>query len=269
MFQYTILDQVKRPFVIYKNIFENKYCLDPQRGNISKHSMVISLPRSGVHLIQDILTTIGLTHVRVSHTLDSIQDYRFLTDTDRINFSRMHDTYTFPINETYKWVINGQFVHNHLPYDDTTYCLLRESEYSMYILKRNLRDCIVSHAKHKMCLSNTSYNMSKIMSEYIKMPYYLEISEMTKIMLPWFENKTFDELTYETLVGLNGKDKQYQQIMRLLEDFNITNIQSDEIINKCINKKNFTDWKTCWSDEIEKWFDKIGLLNLNRLLGYS
>lgn len=276
MLQYTILDTVKRPFVIYKDTFVNQYCLEPRRGMTEKKAMIISLPRSGVHLMQEILCSFNMAHVRVSHEKDTIGDYRFLSDNDRIKFSRIYDSYALPIKESYKWLTNGQFTHNHMKYDDTTYCLLRDSEYLMYILKRNLRDCVVSHARQKqhdnLCFPNDT---SKIMDAYIKMPYYVEITETVKLMLPWFRNKTFDEISFESISGKNGKDDQYRTILKLMEDFEIKNMTSDEIINKCVNKKTFThsgelsDWRNYWNDDIEEWFVDTGLKKLNEELEYE
>ena len=276
MFQYTILDTVKRPFVIYKDIFMNQYCLEPRRGMLEKKAMVITMPHSGAHLIQEILCSFDMMHVRVSHETDYIGDYRFLSDQDRIKFSRLCDTYMLPIRETIKWITPGQFVINHMKYDDTSYCLLRESDFLMYTMKRNLRNCVVSHARVKMhdklCIT---HNKCKLMEDYIKMPYYNELVESIKLMMPWFTNNTFEELSYENIVGENGKDKQYQCLMRLIDDFELTNIKMDNIIDKCINKKTFSysgeisRWQDYWSDEIEKWFAKIGLKTLNVAIGYK
>jgi hypothetical protein len=60
-----------------------------------------------------------------------------------------------------------------------------------------------------------------------------------------------------------------------MEDFEINIISSDEVINKCVNKKTFTysgelsNWRYYWNDDIEKWFDNTGLKKLNEELGYE
>lgn len=266
MFQYTILDRIKRPFVIYKDIFANKYCLDPRHGLSKKKSLIISLPQSGVCLMENILKEFSMQHVRVNLDKNNIEDYRFLSDQDRMSFSRMYDNYSFSFADSFKWISEGQFVYNSLKYDDNLYCLLRDSDYLVYLLKRNLKSSLVSHAiqkqKENMIFTNDN---TKLMNMYITLPYYKEVIETTKLMLPWFENKTFNEIEYETLVGQNGKDKQYQTYMQLFEDFNIKRLEMDDVINTCVG--DVVNWEEYWTPEIEKWFvDNCG--EINETLGY-
>lgn len=277
MLQYTILDTVKRPFVIYKDTFTNQYCLEPRRGLSKKKAMIISLPRSGVHLMQEIFSSFDMFHVRVNHEKNNVSDFRFLSDTDRIKLSRLYDNYMLPFNESHKWIINGQFTHNHLKYDSNSYVLLRDSDYLMYLLKRDLRSCVISHARQKqhdnLCLTDEP---SKLMAMYIALPFYKEILEMVKLMMPWFENKLFDEIKYEDISGQNGVDSQYAILNRLFEDFEIKNTTLFEVIDKCVNCETFTHgrdmiitkWEDYWNDTIEKWFVDVGFGELNKKLGY-
>lgn len=276
MLQYTVLDMVKRPFVIYKDTFTNQCCLDPRRGIDNKKAMVISLPRSGVHLMQEIISSLGLQHVRINHDKNSLGDYRFLSDQDRINFARTSDSYSFPFSESYKWVIDGQFVHNHLRYDDSTFSLLQNSSYMMYLLKRDLRTCLISHARQKQkesaCLPK---DPKKLMETYITLPYYKEIYETVKLMMPWYTNNTFTVIEYESLTGQRDKNDQYQTILRLIEDFENTRLQMDDVINSCVCKKTFTfsgeisELDKYWNDNIEKWFIDTEFQKMNKELGYT
>lgn len=276
MLQYTILDRVKKPFVIYKDTMTNKVCLEPRQGRNKQKSIVISLPHAGVHMVQEIFQNIGLQHVRVQLDKNNIGDYRFLSDQDRIEFARMNDTYSFALADTHKWIIDGQFSHCKLPYDDNSYLTLRESGITMYLLKRDLRDCIVSHARQKQ-RDNVYYftDNSKLLDTYITTAFPNEMIKQFQFIVPWFEHKTFDVLSYETLVGQLGRDEQYQCLIKLQEDFEIKGITMDEIINSSIGVPTFTytkepsSWKKYWNDNIETWYAESGLKKMNEILGYE
>lgn len=282
MLQYTVLDVAKRPFVIYKDSMTNQICLDPRQGPCRKKAMIISLPHAGVHMVQKIFESLGLYHVRVKHDKNILNDYRFLSDDDRIKVAQNNVSYVFPISESYKWIIDGQVTHNHLRYDDMTYTTLRDSDMMVYLLKRDLRNCVVSHAKQKQkenMLITTEHN--KILDMYIMSPYYNELIETIKMQMSWFENKTFDTLSFEPLSGSCGKDIQYQSIIKLLDDLEITesydygNIGLDNIIKKSIGVKTFSfsgensNWVKYWSPLVEKWYEDTGLKCMNEKLGYS
>lgn len=276
MMQYSILDKSRHPFIIYKDTIENKYCLDPRKGRNKKKAMIISLPRSGVHLMQEIFSFFDMYHVRISHDVDQLGDYRFLSDQDRINFARNSDVYSFPFAETIKFISEGQFVHSQMRYDDSAYLTLRDLDFETYLLKRDLRSCFISHARKKRNekLLN-EMDDSKLMEEYISSPYHYEILEQVKLMLPWFENQTFETIAFEDLVGQNGGDKQYQNLLKLIEAFDVKKMETDEVINNCINTKTFTysgmqsDIKRYWNEKFEEWFKSTGADEINRKLGYN
>lgn len=272
MFQYTILDAVKRPFVIYKDIFQNEYCLEPRKGKNAKSSMIISLPHAGIHIMQSIFEELDLFHVRINYDKTSVHDYRFLTDEDRIKFSRKYDNYTFNFSDSYKWLSTGQYVYSHLKYDDDMYLLLRDSKYVMYLYKRNLRACLISHAKYKSFgITQSTYNL---MEWYIRQPYYHEIMEIAKMMLPWFVNDTFDVIRYEDLMTVDV-DEKTRTLSKIIDDIgstkNIRNIVNDtkSIIDKCLQGTEIINWTEYWNDDIEKWFADTGILQLNRSFGYE
>lgn len=277
MLQYTVLDCVKRPFVIYKDTNTNKCCMDPQIGyNENKKAMIISIPHSGVHLMQEILKKVGLHQVRVDLDQNMIRDYRFLSDTDRINFSRCYDSYNFSFSNACQWILSGQFVCNRVGYNDKVYEILQNSDFIVYLLKRNLRGCLISHARRKQkesaCLPRES---SKLMDAYILLPYYKEILETIKLLLPWYSNNIFTQIKFEDICCINGKDEQYKQFIQLFEDFEIEHLKIDSTIDKCINKGTFsfsgkiTNISEYWNDDVEKWFDKVGFKRINQQLGYD
>lgn len=276
MLQYTILDRVKKPFVIYKDSLTNKVCLEPRQGRKKQKSLIIALPHSGVHMVQEIYRNIGLQHVRVQLDKNNIGDYRFLSDIDRIEFSRMNDTYSFALTDTYKWILDGQFAHCKLPYDDNSYLTMRESGLLMYLLKRDLRDCFVSHARQKQ-RDNMYYfsDSAKLMDTYIVTAFPNEMTKQIQMILPWFTNKTFDVLSYEELCGQIGRDAQYQSIGKLQEDFEVKGMTMDEIINSSVNVPTFTYtkepscWKKYWNDNIERWYIDSGIKKMNIALGYD
>lgn len=270
MLQYTILDLVKRPFVVYKDTYDNKVCLEPRRGMTNKKVMIISLPRSGTHMLAKVLETCNLFHVRVMQDTSVINDYRFLSDDDRIKFARHYDSYSLPIEETYKWILSGQFVCNRMRYDDKMYCMIRDSEYLVYLLRRDLRSSLVSHARQKQ--RENLYIVSEgqnVMEKYIELPYYKEISSMYELMAPWYEKKLFDIIDYEDIIGQRGKDKQNQILTKIMEDLDIDGITIDHIIQKCIGVPTFSySGKTCeytayWNYKIDTWFQQTGMNKIN------
>lgn len=276
MLQYTILDAIKKPFVIYKDCFNNQCSLDPRRGRNNSKVFVISLPRSGVHLMQEMLNTMDLYHVRVSLEKNSLQDYRFLSDDDRIKYSRYYDSYNFSFSDTNKWISDGQHINSRLKYDDTTYCLLRDSAINTYLLKRDLRNCIVSHARQRQ-QSSTYYtnDATELMQKYIESPYYRELLSSVETLLPWFENQTFEEIKFETLIGGDGKTEQYQSIMKIIEDCDVKHVSIDEVIDSNLYKKTFTysgelsNWRNYWNNKIEEWYEETKFSKYNKILGYD
>jgi hypothetical protein len=201
MLQYTILDCIKKPFVIYKDTFLNSCCLDPRIGyNDNKCSTIISIPHSGVHLMQELLKFFGLHHVRISLDQNTLSDYRFLSDDDRIKFSRLYDSYNFPFSSSFQWIQNGQFSSCRIGYNDNIFTILQNSNHNVYLLKRNLRGCFISHARKKQKEGNSlPKEMNKLMDTYITTPYYKEILETMKIELPWYENNLFTQIKFEDL----------------------------------------------------------------------
>lgn len=277
MLQYTVLDRFKRPFVIYKDVILNQVCLDPSIGINKKHkTMIISLPRAGSHMLQEMLLNMGLHHVRLSFDKDNLYDYRFLSDNDRIKFVRTHDTYSFALSESIKWLINGQFVHNHLSYDNTVEKILKDSNINIFILKRNLRDCVVSHARYKQKeIQKIIGDPIKLMEMYITSKHANEFVNMTKLILPWFEKKIFPIVAFEDLYGTNGKAKQYETLNPIVETLQIKYVQMDQILEESIRVKTFSfsgaisDWTKYWSPNVEEWFIKSGCYKMNNILGYE
>lgn len=276
MLQYTILDRVKHPFVIYKDTFTNNICLDPTVGSNENRSLIITLPRSGSHFIRELFNNLNFHHVRMEYEKETLKDYRFLSDTDRSTFARLYDSYSFPFTESQKWIQKGQFIHTKLFYDYDIHQTLINSNYKVFLLKRNLKDCIVSHARCKQRENLYFTNdPSKLLEMYIHSPYFNELIEPLKLMLPWFEQNTFTVLDFETLVGQNGVDAQYKSIMKLTELVNLEYAPIEKIISKSVGKKTFTytsdlsDWKKYWNDSIEEWFVSSGFAHMNKLLGYD
>jgi hypothetical protein len=276
MLQYTILDSVKRPFIIYKDTFTNQYCLEPRRGKNKSRTCIITYPETCINVMRDILEKFDMYHVRVNYDLNTLHDYRFLSDEDQIKFSRKYDSYTFDINDTIKWITEGQFIDSRIKFNSDIHKLFKDSEYKVYLLKRNLRECIIEHASKKNTLRNDTRNCKhdkeyNIMNMYIKTPYYNEISEYVKIMIQWYESNTFETINYEDLTGLNGKTDQYNIILKLIEDHKVNSITIEQILNECINKQeqNKIKWEEYWNENIEKWFKNTGLYELNKKLGYE
>lgn len=287
MLQYTVLDLVKRPFVIYKDTMTNQCSLDARRGITNKKVMCIAFPHAGAHLFQEMMTMMGSFHVRIMYEKDSIGDYRFLSDMDRKKFARLYDSYMFPFRDTCKWIVDGQFVHNHLKYDDTIFQNIKDAGYTAYLMKRNLRDCVVSHARRKQRDNPYLFGMNpeshmrqnlhpkKLMETYIKLPYCNEFADVVKSMFKWFTSGAFKVLVFEDIVGRNGNDAQYRAIMGLMNDMECKYFSSDEIINKCVCKHTFTysgtlsKWNDYWSDDVESWFNKSGLKKCNTDIGYE
>lgn len=279
MLQYTIFDRVKRPFIIYKDTNANRYCLEPRKGKNRNRTCLITYHETNINLMRDILETFDMCHVRVNYDLNVIHDYRFLSDDEQIRFSRKYDTYTFNINDTIEWIMEGQFIDSNIKFNSEFYIFLRDTNYITYLFKRNLRECVVEHAKKKIATfgsyqcRNTSQSSNKheIMNEYIKTPYCGEIVECVKMMMPWYTNNTFEVIRYEDIIGLNDTAEQYSTILKLMEDHNIENITMEQINNRCIGKHKpyIINWEEYWDERAEEWFNATGLYDLNLRLGYE
>jgi hypothetical protein len=142
-----------------------------------------------------------------------------------------------------------------------------------------LRECIVEHAKKKIVNIGTHQyqnnfkllNRQEIMNAYIKTQYYGEIVECVKMMMPWYINETFEVIRYDDIIGQNDTAKQYNTILKLMEDHDIENMTIEQINNKCINKHKpyIINWKEYWNEHVEEWFIATGLYDLNFKLGYE
>lgn len=270
MLQYTILDLVKRPFVIYKDVFQNKYCVEPRRGKTNKRTMIISLQNSGINVMHEIMSTIDMYHVRINYDKTTLGDYRFLTSEDMVRFSRKYDNYTFNFSDSYKWITDGQYINSNLKYDDDVYITLRDSDYLVYLFKRDIRTCLISHALDKLNVNKyfDNGNKSGLMECYITRTYYREILELTKMMLPWFTSDTFDVIKYEDIFGTKNNFVQ-----KLIEDFNIRENYREDIEN-CIgtqisDEKNVINWRDYWNSSIERWYVDNNFNEINKNLGYE
>jgi hypothetical protein len=108
-----------------------------------------------------------------------------------------------------------------------------------------------------------------IMELYIKTPYYREILETNKMMMPWYENKLFKIIKYEDIIGSTTLINQHDVVIQLMEDFGMRREMYYEVISKIEENNNVPNWVEYWNDDIERWFAQSGLYELNKRLGYE
>ena len=274
MLQYTILDAVKKPFVIYKDTITNTCTLDPRCGQNDKKAFIIAMPEGCSNITKSLMCSFNMFHLRVNYDINVINDYRFLSDEDQIKFSRKYDTYSFNLNDTLKWISLGQCVICSAKYSDDMYNLLRELGFLVYLIQKNLRSCVISHALNKRTLQLMGYGNNviidkHIMELYIKTPYYREILETNKMMMPWYENKLFKIIKYEDIIGSTTLINQHDVVIQLMEDFGMRREMYYEVISKIEENNNVPNWVEYWNDDIERWFAQSGLYELNKRLGYE
>ena len=145
--QYSFSEN-KHYLPLFLSLHDNNLYLDPKSSDHKFKIMINTLPKSGTHLCQKIFENIGLHFVRVFLNWDHMGDYRQMSDEDRIRMRKPHQYFKYPIHRTKRWIKNGQFTHTHMKFGDDIYRKVR-GDFKLFLMKRNMRDMIVSHAKQK------------------------------------------------------------------------------------------------------------------------
>lgn len=251
---------------------------DKKKGTCKHKVILITIPRSGTHLCQAIFSRLFLHHVRVFPQLDHLGDYRHLTDADRHRLKRPHDVKKIPLHMSLQWMLSGQFTHTHLKYNSDAIDLLKKYDYKCFLVKRNLKSVLISHARQKQrdhrFFSDDPKEMMKL---YIKHPVSNDIVKPVKQMFPWFYRNLYPVVSYEKLSGEMGPNEQKNELKFIVSklgiDLNTLNL--DRLISNSVNKKTFTysgekvKWQDYWSKEVEQWFKTVELFQINRGLGYD
>lgn len=277
MLQYAIIDRLKRPFIVYNDTFNNKTCVDPSLGMSDKNKiMLITLPNAGIPLFQKMFSYMGLHHVRILCDKESVGDFRFLSENDRMKFHRSHDTYSFPLTESIKWILPGQFSYNNLPYDNDIYQTLKTFGGEIFLIKRNLRNCFISHAKQKQKEQDKfTTNTHRLMELYIYSKHPNELINKIKLMMSWFKLNMFTVLSYEDFFVNSNITKQKEAMSCVAKKINTMYANIDQIVYDLSNSDEYVlssdenDYTKYWSAEIEEWFVSTGCKDMNKELGYE
>lgn len=264
------------------NEIENKLNI-----NLHRKIMLITIPKSGTHMTQTIFETMGIHPVRVYPQKNEMGDYRHLTDEERRK-TRPHDLKSITIQESLQKIKDKQLVHTHLIYDDTNCREVEEqcknNNYCVFLLKRNLRDIVVSHAnRYKENHNRFSTEPKQMMLEYINSPEVDMILCPVGEMYKWFIKPKYPVIPYEWTTNEESLTKVIQLLINHLGSGSgssssggqeqITTFK--ELIKEALCKPNFTKskrtytWQEAWSPEIDNWFHKTGLYEINRILGYE
>src|SRR5581483_9920851 len=118
-------------------------------------------------------------------------------------------------------------------------------------------------------------NQSKRMSKYLEI-FGESLFKDIKDIAQWSKRDVF-KLQFETLMGDFGKEKQHE-CMKDLCTYLGTETSPDDIANvlsRTIGKRTLTysgnrsKVEDYWNEEVERWFRKLGGVELNKLLGYD
>jgi len=247
---------------------------------IKNKAIIISIPKAGTYLAAELLTNIGIVSAGLHVSLIHLEDYRFYTYNDLANRDEVFRT--IPLYMTSAIIQSGQFIVGHIPYSIEAENMLLN--YRRIFVYRNLRDTIVTtyrgdttdkRGTPEMRSILAIENQSKRMSKYLEI-FGESLFKDIKDIAQWSKRDVF-KLQFETLMGDFGKEKQHE-CMKDLCTYLGTETSPDDIANvlsRTIGKRTLTysgnrsKVEDYWNEEVERWFRKLGGVELNKLLGYD
>jgi hypothetical protein len=214
------------------------------QDNFRPKVFVNSIPKSGTHLLAQILLDMGINNKNVQGGGNSHDSMHFL-----VEFGLQ--TPLEEIEQKMSLLEKGAFLAGHRDYDEEFNNILKENKISHVLIVRDPRDVVVSRTfyiqkrpEHKLFsyyngLSRRERFIASING--VDSGDMLGITEIYKRFLPWLSEGRCLVVRFEDLVGSRGggsDEKQSEVLMRIIKHFGIT-VDKDDL--KTIAFKSFTD----------------------------
>ncbi|AZN98149.1 MAG: hypothetical protein EOS23_13700 [Mesorhizobium sp.] len=276
-------DIAGQPFPLYPCSNES-WSIKPTAGRSSSRVMICSIPKAGTHLYARLLGLLGLVQSDVFFNKDYLGDFRFV-DVERARFTHSENILWIPIEISSRFIQPGQFGYGHLPCDiGTRHCL---ADFKIVFLSREMRAAIVSQMRYvgdsdwcpperaEITWRNEPDGPDKMLKYFDEIAPFI-FNDRCHPVAPWADQENVLGLSYEQIIGDQGREVQFETIRRIVEFCEIERPPQPELIlNQLIGQQTFTlssgrtSWEACWNAEIEARFTALGGTRLNERFGFG
>ncbi|WP_208245863.1 hypothetical protein WGT02_30525 (plasmid) [Rhizobium sp. T1470] len=214
---------------------------------------------------------------------DYLGDFRFV-DVERARFTHSGNIIWIPIEISSLFVQPGQFGYGHLPCDIAIRRCL--ADFKIIFVAREMRAAIVSQMRYvgdsdwcppgrtEIKWRNEPNGQDKMLRYFDEIAPFI-FNDRCHPMAPWTDQVDVLGLTYEEIIGDQGREVQLAAIRKVAEFCDIQISQPELILDQLIGKQTFTfsgcrtSWESCWNPEIEERFVKLGGSKLNERFGFG
>ena len=175
------------------------------RNNFYPKLLVNSIPKSGTHLLSEVIVNMGFRHAgQINHPeIDHVPSSRLLTMEE--------------IEQKLKSLKKGRYVIGHKSFDEDFDKILRKNKFSHILTVRDPRDVAVSKAfyllkrpeaelhSHLISLSERERFIASINGIPGRMR---SLAELYNMFLPWLNEGSCLMIKFEDLVGSRGRKRR-------------------------------------------------------------
>jgi hypothetical protein len=255
-----------------------------ERGRVPHRVFLTTLPKAGTYMMAKMLSRFDLVDCHVHALRDHVVDQRFAPEAS----ARLYPATLrrdIALADILNFIGPGQFAFGHIGLFEPAVRPLF-APFKVVMMYRNLRDAYPSLLRF---FRDIRRDMPGFNAQLQDVENWADIVawDMEKIggnralgfnhLIAWRNEPNALALKYEEIVGDYGRDVQLAA-MRRLGDFlgvqysveRLTDIANTVVGLPTVTK---TDRRTqaaeYWSDEVEELFQRLGLAELNRQLGYN
>ncbi len=242
---------------------------------------IISIPKSGTHLLGRLLAELGLFDSELLILPRHCVDRAGLPFAMARYYPVLCGYPALP-DESLGRVRAGAFAMSHLPCS----AVHRESlqGFKCIFLQRDLRACIASLLHHRTQLRRDEWALKKRLHCEPGRPALLEFliaqgraeSRFWQRISAWREQAEVFCLDYEGLTGVRGAERQLAVVSALIRFLGVEPVPEPAgVLARSLGVRTLTSagkrpaWQECWSPLLDELFTRQGFAALNRALGYG
>lgn len=241
-----------------------------------------TVPKSGTYLVANFLEEVGIENSKLH-----LNDYEFSDYTTASTHEARVNPEKFrvekPFSEAVANLKDNKFIVGHFSVENRKY--LRD--FKTIFLYRNLKYCCVSFGFWTLRTSRwlkyekdsdwrQSVGNKKFIVRFLKF-HGESLFTLFGKTVPWIKESGIVKLQYEILIGDLGKTKQIEEFRKLSDylGLSLTQIELETKIANTLNKNSLTksekktDYDYYITKELQKNLKKLGIMKLNRMLGFN
>lgn len=243
---------------------------------------VCTVPKSGTYLLSNFLKELDFEDSKKHFNDNEYSDYSDATLADaRTNPNQFKVIESF--SEGIKKIKDNQFFVGHFSMDNRTHL----DDFKQIFLYRNLKDCTVSFCfwtyktgRWKQNETDHSWRNCSEKTDFVSLflkQHGNSIKNLFEKTSKWINEKKVLKVSFENLVGNNGREAQVNEYFKITKHLNIeiSQLELEKKIANTLNKNSLTklNHKQNYSEyqdkEFIKNFKKYGIHKLNKILGYE